>query len=663
MLHTHRVIAFCLLLFATLSSRAQVEGYDSLRQVAYSEASDSLRMDALKTLCKRFMSHDIDSFRHYAEETVNYANAWNLPLSEQYGYNMWGVSHAMREEFGPASRYFVKTAELAAINGDTTNQMAALTNLANIHRMLDELEEAAAYYERSLEFALAKNDSAIIGVTYENLGLMLQDLKRYDEAKAAMRQAVLFLHPPNDHYMLAWTALSIMHQELGELDSATMCLIEAGPLVAACEQPSRLRFQIAQVGLFSYMNDHQTAIAGAKNLLDSVPADNRWDKRRLYDILRGAYAQLGDYENAYLSNEQYWIINESIQNDNTKSEVQKERMNFEFSMTQLEQKLKADQEDERKRLEQEAADQRTSFIMIGLIGGVALLAILALVLYRNFRQKQKISEVLSEKNTLITEQKELVEEKNKEITDSINYASRIQNSILPPNDQWQRLLPDSFVLYLPKDIVSGDFYWIDQHEDKVLFAAVDCTGHGVPGAMMSVVGLNLLQDAVHDRGLHHPGEILSHLDDGVHKTLRQTEQRGVKDGMDLGVCSLNLKTRKLEYAGAYNPLYIVRNGKLEQTKADKLPIGMNYDGAIDQYTNHEFDLQPGDCVYLLTDGYPDQFGGPKGKKFMYRPLREMLASMHDVPMVDQHKKLLEAFQQWRGDLEQVDDVCLIGVRV
>ena len=222
----------------------------------------------------------------------------------------------------------------------------------------------------------------------------------------------------------------------------------------------------------------------------------------------------------------------------------------------------------------------------------------------------------------------------------------------------------SFIFYRPKDIVSGDFYWIEQKNDTVCFAAVDCTGHGVPGALMSVVGFNLLTQAVNEMSLTVPAEILKHLDQGVTKTLRQSEDgKGVKDGMDLSLCSLNLKTHELQYAGAYNSLYYIKDGKFHEVKSDKFPIGVNIDGKVDNYTNHSIQLKKGDCVYLFSDGYADQFGGVKGKKFKYNQLKELLHKNYLLPIEQQNEQLAKAFDSWKGDLEQVDDVVIIGVRV
>jgi len=316
-------------------------------------------------------------------------------------------------------------------------------------------------------------------------------------------------------------------------------------------------------------------------------------------------------------------------------------------------------------------DQHNKTLIVA--GFLTVTAGLAFAIYFiNSNKKKKIA------SDLLQKQKDEISHQKKEITDSINYAKRIQLAILPPDKMVKRLLPDAFVLYKPKDVVSGDFYWIEEREDLIMFAAVDCTGHGVPGAMMSVVGLNLLNRAVKEKGLTVPSDILQHLDMGVTDTLRQTrEHETIKDGMDLSLCTYNPKTKLLQYSGAFNNLWIVRKNisltyqakvnevvfedSLLEIKADKFPIGSNSDGVADIYTNHTFQLQKGDCVYLYSDGYADQFGGPKGKKFKYNPLKKLLISISHLPPSLQREALDKAFLNWKGSLEQIDDVLLIGV--
>jgi len=252
----------------------------------------------------------------------------------------------------------------------------------------------------------------------------------------------------------------------------------------------------------------------------------------------------------------------------------------------------------------------------------------------------------------------------KDLEDSISYAERIQSAIMPPDNLIKKALPESFIFYLPKDVVSGDFYFVEEVDDEVIFSAVDCTGHGIPGALISVIGFNYLHRAVVENGIMVPSEILQYLDVGVNERLRQTDNAsGVNDGMELSLCNLNKKTRLLQYSGAYNPLYIVSDGEMRIIKGDKLEIGVNPDGVADDYTNHTFQLKEGDCIYLFSDGFADQFGGPKGKKFMYKQLREVLLSLNKRTMEEQKQILSSVFQNWKGSEEQVDDVLLIGVRV
>lgn len=254
---------------------------------------------------------------------------------------------------------------------------------------------------------------------------------------------------------------------------------------------------------------------------------------------------------------------------------------------------------------------------------------------------------------------------NHDLLSSIRYAKLIQEAILPSEGAIKKVLPESFLFYRPRDIVSGDFYWLEQSEGKILIAAVDCTGHGVPGAFMSIIGNNQLNAAVKEDKLTTPSFILDRLSQGVSDTLSQTtdEEAGIKDGMDIALVSIDYENMILEYAGAYNPLYVFRDGKLLETKGDKFPIGISIDNALRHFKNHQFKLQKGDCVYIFSDGYPDQFGGPKGKKYKYEQFRQLLFGMHTLPMEEQKTIMENDFLEWMGELVQLDDVLVIGMRL
>lgn len=253
---------------------------------------------------------------------------------------------------------------------------------------------------------------------------------------------------------------------------------------------------------------------------------------------------------------------------------------------------------------------------------------------------------------------------NHDLLSSIHYAKLIQDAILPSEARVRSVLPESMLFFRPRDIVSGDFYWLQEYEGKILVAAVDCTGHGVPGAFMSIIGNNQLNAAVKEDGLTTPSLILDRLSKGVAETLRQTkEETGIKDGMDIALVSLDYENMTLEYSGAYNPLYIFRDGKLIETKGDKFPIGISIDDQLRNFANHTFELKKGDCVYIFSDGFPDQFGGPRGKKYKYEQFRQFLYSIHQEDMDVQQKKMDTEFKDWMGDLVQLDDVLVIGMRL
>ena len=271
--------------------------------------------------------------------------------------------------------------------------------------------------------------------------------------------------------------------------------------------------------------------------------------------------------------------------------------------------------------------------------------------------KKKANSELAQKNKLITEQK-------KEITDSIQYASRIQNAMLPPGDYLDSLLPERFILFKARDIVSGDFYYITEKDGKVICVVADCTGHGVPGAFMSMLGISFLNEIISKhRDLPHSNEILEELRAHVIKSLHQTGRVGEsQDGMDLALYIVYKESMKMEFSGANNSLWLIRDGELHEKKADKMPIGI-YSWVEDSFTRHEIDLQKGDLIYSFSDGYSDQFGGPSGKKFMIKNFKKMLLKIHSKAMKEQKKIMVETLEQWMADTSQVDDILVVGVRV
>lgn len=309
------------------------------------------------------------------------------------------------------------------------------------------------------------------------------------------------------------------------------------------------------------------------------------------------------------------------------------------------------------------------FLTAAIISGIY-----GVIRYRTFKlisDKEELEKLVKERTTEVVAQKEEIEKNRdeiqrnvKSITDSIKYAKRIQRAIFPANSDIKKLLPDSFVFFRSKGIVSGDFYWVEKKDDKVLFAAVDCTGHGVPGAFMSLVANNLLNQAITEHGLTKPASILDEVNSGLTNTLHQTyEESSVKDGMDIALCALDTNRMILEYAGAYNPVFIIRKGELIEIKANKFPIGVFVGEKLKKFTNHEIELKKGDSIYVFSDGFADQFGGPFTKKFKKREFKNMLIRIGHLSMAEQLKEVEKTLEDWQGSNEQVDDIVVLGVRV
>ena len=303
------------------------------------------------------------------------------------------------------------------------------------------------------------------------------------------------------------------------------------------------------------------------------------------------------------------------------------------------------------------------FITICLVSIIS-----AIYFYTTWRTKKlKIDKKILEDKVVertheLQEKNVIIEEKNKDITDSIKYAEKIQKSILPLNKEMSKSFSDYFILFKPRDIVSGDFYWFTKKKDEALIAAVDCTGHGVPGAFMSMIGFSQLNQIVNEREITDTDEILNQLSDGVDKALKQSDQEDTaKDGMDIALVNVNNKKMELSYSGAYRPLFMVRDGELEEIKADKFPIGGSVEGM--KFTKQNIKMKKGDTFYLFSDGFPDQFGGEKGKKFMTKRFKELLLENIHLNMDKQKQILDKSLESWRGRLEQVDDILVIGIRV
>ena len=303
---------------------------------------------------------------------------------------------------------------------------------------------------------------------------------------------------------------------------------------------------------------------------------------------------------------------------------------------------------------------KTWWFLIGcIIVGTFLVLLYIKIRVKTLKEQNRIlEEKVEERTAEVVAQKEELSVKNKDITDSIQYAKRIQFAVIPAELPFE----DTFILLKPKDIVSGDFYWVYKYGNLEFIAAVDCTGHGVPGAFMSIIGCNLLNKVIRENHIYQPSKILDALNEELLLSLPSQEGEIIQDGMDMSIVCFNTETSTLEYAGAFNPLYVIKNGEMEEMKADRFSIGRSSLEMKNHFNNYTIDIKKGDIIYMLSDGYADQFGGPDGKKFKYKTLKDLLTSICTESMQTQQTILDKTIEEWRGSLEQVDDILIIGRR-
>jgi serine phosphatase RsbU (regulator of sigma subunit) len=415
--------------------------------------------------------------------------------------------------------------------------------------------------------------------------------------------------------------------------------------------------------------DYNKALKYAKLSLLAAEGYGSPEKlRNAHERISQVYTKTNSYKGALFHYKNYILFRDSLNNKETQKATVKQQAKYEY-----EKQKTIDDAEHDKLLAIEQEEKEKQQILTGATAaGLGLVVAFLIFVFNRLRITKKQKQIIENQKLEVEQQKEVVEqaheeleEKNQEIMDSITYAKRIQSAILPSIKLVKEHLKESFILYKPKDVVAGDFYWMEQvtsttknKESMILFAVADCTGHGVPGAMVSVVCNNALNRSVREHGLTDPGEVLDKTREIVIQEFEKSKDE-VKDGMDIALCCLEGNT--LKYAGAHNPLWIIRNSELIETKANKQPIGQ-FDN-LEPYTTHTFDLFKGDSLYIFSDGYVDQFGGDKGKKFKSKAFRELLLSIQRKTMEEQKQIIDHAFETWKGDLEQIDDVCIIGVRI
>jgi tetratricopeptide (TPR) repeat protein len=536
-------------------------------------------------------------------------------------YRNMGLIFFHQENYKDALKYQMLSLKLNRDLGLVSETAGNYTNLYQIYEKLNKSDLAMEFENKALKLNLESGNQSELSKNYRNIAYLYFRKNQAEKAIEHYSYALAIDKRLNDPegISLSGSNLAQVYTQLGRYQEARKLLDECGSLVLK---------------------------TGNKNTI-----------KEYYKIMMKLDSVQSNWKSAFMNHYFFNLYKDSLLNESNTRKLVQSQMQYEFDKQQDADRLRQATKD--AIAVQEKKRQRLITYVIALV--LLFVIIFSVLLYNRFRITVKQKKIIESQKQRVEIQKGLIEEKNQQVTDSINYARKIQTAILPPLALFHQRLPQSFVLYLPKDIVAGDFYWQQVVNEEVLFAACDCTGHGVPGAMVSVVCSNALNRALREFNHTRPNDILDSTLQIVVDNFSSTEGE-LKDGMDIALCTYNPRTRILQYSGANNPLWVIRNKELTEIKADKQCIGYNYH--TKPFTLHEIQLQPEDMVYLSSDGFADQFGGEDGrKKITKKRFKELLVEMSEMPVKAQSSALFDYFNRYRGQHEQIDDVLVLGFRV
>ncbi len=638
--------------------------YVELSEILYLSNPDTLIPLSLKA--KEVAEKAISSEDLSAEEKIS------INVSLSIAINNLGYIYSNKGDISKALEYYHKSLKIREQTNDLKGMANSYSNLAYVYIEQGDVALALEYMNKALSIQKKIDDKVNMAITYNNLSSIYFDTRELDKAAEYSNMAIEIQQEIGDKPNLAmsYTNMGNIYKIQRELPTAINYFLRSLEIQKEVGDKHGMAYTYHNLAgvkalSFTYNNDKnelkEARKYAEKGLELAFEVGFPEVIKRNANILHKIALREGNYKEAYeMRNLEIQMI-DSLEDEQALKAAAQQQAKYEYEKAEAVKDAAHQKELEKQRAVAAAEEKRKNAIILSVSIGLVLVLLLSVFLFNRFRVTRK------QKQT-IQQQKEEVDEKNKEILDSINYAKRIQTAMLPPEKLVRQYLPDSFIFFQPKDIVAGDFYWMETIKspleggegDVVFFTAADCTGHGVPGAMVSVMCSNALSKAVKELGIYQPAKILDKTVELLEERFSKSEEE-VKDGMDLALCSLNLKTNQLEYAGANNPLYHISNGELKEIKADKQPVGKHFERK--PYANHIINLQPGDTLYIFSDGFIDQFGGDKGKKYKAVNFKNLLISIQQESMEKQKQLIKEAFENWKGNLEQIDDVCIVGVRV
>jgi serine phosphatase RsbU (regulator of sigma subunit) len=562
-----------------------------------------------------------------------------------------GLLQREKGVYNKSSEYYYKALEIAEQNNFRKQRASIYNGIAILAAIQKDPETAIKYYTKSLEVYKEINFLAGQGSVYNNIGLSYLDEKNNTAALKYFFKALEISHRMKDEFNIAVNSenIGLAYHELKNNNLALIYYAKAIRIWYAREDENSIPITLGYMAniYLSQKKWNQAADTLQKALNFAIKINSLASQRDLAFRLAEAYEGNGDMLSSYRYFKMGKSLSDSLQNEDKTKEITEIQLNYRFNKLKMQDSVKHVLEVNTKEA-QLRTEKNYKYIVSGVL--VLILALLFFV-FKNYKEKQKTNE-------LITFQKDLVEKKQKEILDSLTYARRIQTALLTQDEVINKHIKDHFNFFKPKDIVSGDFYWVAKKGDLLYFAVCDSTGHGVPGAFMSLLNINFLNEAINEKNILQPNEIFNYV---RQELIDSISREGQQDGFDGILLCINTITKEVTYSAANNKPLLVSEKDVQQLETDKMPVGASIKEGFFRLFNLK--IAAGQTLYLFTDGYADQFGGPKGKKFKLSELCKLLQSITHLSMQEQKQMLNKHFDLWRGELEQVDDVLLFGIKV
>lgn len=651
-----RILFIVVLLFSSALFAEKNTAIDSLETaLKLHPTGDTVRLNILIDLSLAY--ENVDRLKAFDNAKLALTLAEKLQIQPKIGkcLNYLGDLYWYSSDYANASDRYFKALKIFEELKNQTGIAECYRNIGWIYQGQENYALTLTYYKKALEINEKQGLRKKLISNYDDLGIVNKLMGNYPEAIVYCKKAIELSKELNIARGTAagYGNLGSIYYKMGKYELAIENFLVSKELHQSIHDNYNMTEDYNGLAdAYLKINKPSEAMECARKAMELAKKHGfRGSYAASYYQLAHAYALQKDYTNAFINSDIYNDLKDSIYNERNSQQINEMSAKYESEKKELMiSSLEKDKTISEDKLEREKNFKLYLILFCLMVAGFAF------SLFRGNVQKKKANDALSHAYKEI-------EVKNKDITDSINYSKRIQDASLPPKDLQFKLFPNSFVLFKPKDIVSGDFYWYAEKNGKKLVAACDCTGHGVPGALMSMIGNNLLNQIVNEKGITSADEILYHLHLEVRKALKQNEQPESRDGMDVALVVFN-NEHEVEFAGAQRPLWIIRqNNVLEEIKGNKFSIGGLQTEDTRVFDKYSISLQPEDCIYLFSDGFVDQFGGTHGKKFMTKNFKELLSNIHTEPMALQKMTIEQTFSKWQSNREQVDDVLVIGIKV